>query len=150
MAVVWQVLGILVAASFTGAGIILLVAISPVIGIAVIAAFTIFGVLLPIVVIVLRERRVGIPSGAEVVVPAVAGGANQSPDTAGTEEPGAPGALASTVVRLAQRRLILLPLAAVITGAAIFFALKLEPTLDVKDFFDSNSDFVVQDRRACG
>ena len=143
MAVVWQVLGILVAASFTGAGIILLVAISPVIGIAVIAAFTIFGVLLPIVVIVLRERRVGIPSGAEVVVPAVAGGANQSPDTAGTEEPGAPGALASTVVRLAQRRLILLPLAAVITGAAIFFALKLEPTLDVKDFFDSNSDFVV-------
>ena len=63
MAVVWQVLGILVAASFTGAGIILLVAISPVIGIAVIAAFTIFGVLLPIVVIVLRERRVGIPSG---------------------------------------------------------------------------------------
>ena len=143
MAVVWRVLGIFVAASFTGAGIILLVAISPVIGIAVIAAFTIFGVLVPIVVIALRERRLGIPSGAEVVAPPVAGGADQSPDTAGTEESVAPGALASTVVRLAQKRLILLPLAAVITGAAIFFALKLEPTLDVKDFFVSSSDFVV-------
>lgn len=73
----------------------------------------------------------------------MAGDVNQSPDTAGTEEPGAPGALASTVVRLAQKRLIVLPLAAVITAAAIFFALKLEPTLDVKDFFDSSSDFVV-------
>ena len=142
-AVVWRVLGILVAASFTGAGIILLVAISPIIGIAVIAAFTIFGVFLPIVVINLRERRLGIPSGAEVVVPPVARGADQSPDTAGPEESVAPGALVSTVVRLAQKRLILLPLAAVITGAAIFFALKLEPTLDVKDFFVSSSDFVV-------
>ena len=143
MAVVWRVLGILVAASFTGAGIILLVAISPIIGIAVIAAFAIFGVLLPMVVINRRERRLGIPSGAEVAVPTVAGGADQSPDTAGTEEAVAPGALASTVVRLAQRRLILLPLAAVITAAAAFFAVKLEPTLDVKDFFVSSSDFVV-------
>jgi predicted RND superfamily exporter protein len=143
MAVVWRVLGILVAAGFTGAGIILLVAISPVIGIAVIAAFSIFGVLLPMVVIALQERRKEVPSVAEVVVPPVAGGADQPPETAGTEEPGAPGALASTVVRLAQKRLILLPLAAVITAAAIFYALKLEPTLDVKDFFDSSSDFVV-------
>ena len=103
MAVVWRVLGILMAASFTGAGIILLVAISPGIGIAVIAAFTIFGVLLPIVVIALRERRKEVPSRAEVVVPPVAGGADQSPDTAGTEESVAPGALASTVVRLAYK-----------------------------------------------
>ena len=143
MAVVWRVLGILVAAGSTGAGIILLVALSPVIGIAVIAAFTIFGVLLPMVVIVLRERSLDIPSAAEVVAPPVAGGADQSPETARTEESAAPGVLAYTVVRLAQERLILLPLAAVITGAAIFFALKLEPTLDVKDFFDSGSDFVV-------
>ncbi len=142
-AVIWRVLGILGAASFTGAGIILLVAISPFIGIAVIAAFTIFGVLLPIAVIILRERRLGIPSDAEAVIPPVAGGADQSPDAAGAGEPVAPGVLASTVVRLAQKRLILLPLATVITGAAIFFALKLEPTLDVKDFFDSSSDFVV-------
>ena len=153
-AVVWRVLGILVAASSTGAGIILLVAIGPItwgpitwpagsIGIAVIAAFTILGILLPIVVIALRERRKEVPSGAAVVAPPVAGGADQSPDTAGTEEAVAPGALASTVVMLAQKRLIVLPLAAVITGAAIFFALKLEPTLDVKDFFDSSSDFVV-------
>ena len=143
MAVVWRVLGILVAASSTGAGIILLVAISPIIGIAVIATFIIFGVLLPIAVIVLRERRKEVPNGAEVVIPPVAGGADQSPDTAGTEESVAPGTLASIVVRLAQKRLIVLPLAAVLTGAAIFFALKLEPTLDVKDFFDASSDFVV-------
>ena len=143
MAVVWRVLGIFAAASFTGAGIILLVAISPIIGIAVIAAFSIFGVLLPFVVIALRERRKEVPSGVGVVVPPVAGGTNRSPGTAGTEESVAPGALASAVVRLAEKRLILLPLAAVITAAAIFFALKLEATLDVKDFFDNSSDFVV-------
>ena len=143
MAVVWRVLGILAAANFTGAGIILLVAISPIVGIAVIAAFTIFGVLLPMVVIGLRERRLGIPNGAEVVAPPAAGDADQPHDTAGTEASVAPGLLASIVVRLAQERLILLPLAAVITGAAVFFALKLEATLDVKDFFDSSSDFVV-------
>ena len=143
MAVMWRVLGILVAAGFTGAGVILLVAISPLIGIAVIAAFTILGVLLPIVVIVLRERKLGIPSDAEELVPTVAEGANQYPETAGMAESAAPGALASAVVRLAQKRLILLPIAAVITGASIFFAFKLEPTLDVKDFFDSSSDFVV-------
>ena len=108
-----------------------------------IAAFTIFGVLVPMVVSALRERRLGIPSGADVVAPRVAGSADQPPDTAGAEQSVAPGALASTVVRLARKRLILLPVAAVITGVAIFFALKLEATLDVKDFFVSSSDFVV-------
>ena len=94
-------------------------------------------------IIALRERRKEVPNGAEVVAPPVAGGANQPPDTAGAVGSVAPGALASAVVGLAQKRLILLPLAAVITGVAIFFALKLEATLDVKDFFDSSSDFVV-------
>ncbi len=34
-------------------------------------------------------------------------------------------------------------LTALLTGASVFFALKLEPTFDVKDFFDPRSDMVI-------
>ena len=131
------------AANVTGAGMILLVAISPAIGIAVIAAFTVFGLVAPAAFVAMRERRTESASGAGLALPPVAGGSDQPLETAETEASGATAALGSIVVTLAQRRLIVLPVAALVTATAVFFALKLEPTLDVKDFFDSSSDFVV-------
>ena len=47
------------------------------------------------------------------------------------------------VGRLARSRLIVLPMVAVVTCAALVFAIRLEAQLDVKDFFDNESDFVV-------
>ena len=47
------------------------------------------------------------------------------------------------VSRLARRRFLVLPVVAVVTGAALVFAFRLEAQLDVKDFLDSGSDFVV-------
>ena len=45
--------------------------------------------------------------------------------------------------RLARKRFLVLPVVAVVTGAALVFAFRLEAQLDVKDFLDSSSDFVV-------
>ena len=44
---------------------------------------------------------------------------------------------------MARSRLFVLPVVAVVTGAALVFAVRLETQLDVKDFFDSGSGFVV-------
>ena len=51
--------------------------------------------------------------------------------------------LVPVVSGLARYRPVVLLAAAGVTAAAFVFALKLDPDLDVKDFFDSKSDFVV-------
>jgi predicted RND superfamily exporter protein len=71
----------------------------------------------------------------------------------GAATPDAPTASASRVVEgawlttlvttLASRRVIVLPVAALVTAASVFFALRLEATFDVKDFFSADSDLVV-------
>ena len=47
------------------------------------------------------------------------------------------------VLRLARSRLFVLPVVAIVTGASLVLAFRLEAQLDGKDFFDSKSDFVV-------
>lgn len=47
------------------------------------------------------------------------------------------------VVWLVRRAPVVLMVTALVTGLSVWLALKLEPTFDVKDFFDHNSDFVV-------
>ena len=135
-----QALAVGLAAIFTGVGIIFLIAIGPTIGIALIAAFIVFGILVPLLVLVrLRARKERVSTSD-----AVGGAPGTEPSTVvGAREPKAQALLAAIVVGLARRRAIMLPLATVVTVAAISFALKLEATFDVKDFFDSGSDFVV-------
>ena len=138
------VVGALVLAMFTDglaffsntvSGIESIIAFGIAAGIAVISSFIIMGVFVPLV-----YMRLDVLRGP--------GHADAAP---------APGAHASTegsvsrdflsvewiVGRLARRRLIVLPIVAIITGAALAFAFRLEAQLDVKDFFDSSSDFVV-------
>ena len=104
-------------------------------GIAVVSSFVIMGVWAPLAFMRLDARR----------------GYSQ-PDAQPVSEPGvsddvSPSRTARSaqwvVARLARSRLIVLPLAAVVTAAALVFAFRLEAQLDVKDFFDSKSDFVV-------
>ena len=47
------------------------------------------------------------------------------------------------VVALAKVPWLALPLVTAITAAAVYLSFQLEPKLDIKDFFDSDSDFVV-------
>ena len=133
-----QILATVAAAIFTGIGIIFLIAIDPEIGIALIVAFIVFGILTPLLVMKrLRRRRSGLTS--LLAVPDAISQAEAVPK----KESWTQAALTTTVVGLARRRAITLPLAAFITIIAISFALKLEATFDVRDFFDSSSDFVV-------
>ena len=66
-----------------------------------------------------------------------------TPPSAGRREGPLEAWLSSVVVRLARLRLAVLVTAAGVTAVAVVFALQLEAEFDVKDFFDSNSDFVV-------
>jgi predicted RND superfamily exporter protein len=49
----------------------------------------------------------------------------------------------STVVLAALNSKVILLFTALLTLVSVYFAFKLEPTFDVKDFFDSDSDFVI-------
>ena len=53
------------------------------------------------------------------------------------------GLVGTVVVGLARFRPLVLLVIAGITAASVVLGLSLDPELDVKDFFDSNSDFVV-------
>ena len=100
---------------------------------AVLAAFLILGLTVPLALMRLDARR-GTPASV-----------NPSPAPVSPES----GTWArrlrldNVVVGLARRRLAVLPITIVVTAVAAFFAFQLDATFDVKDFFKSNSDFVV-------
>ncbi len=99
-------------------------------GIAVISSFIIMGVWVPLAFMRLDARR---DAGQ------VSASGPSPDDRLSLRARGAQW----VVARLARSRIIVLPVAAVVTAAALVFAFRLEAQLDVKDFFDSNSDFVV-------
>jgi len=129
----WVVVGSAGAAALAGTGVIFLIAVSVPLGLAVLA-----GVIAGMIVVpyLWLRHRSGTEPGA---VP------GQGAATAAREAVSEPGAHRATEVlaRLAELRLVTLPVAAAITAAAVLFALRLEATFDVKDFFDSGSDFVI-------
>ena len=104
-------------------------------GIAVVSSFIIMGIFVPLVFMRLDGRK---KSGQAVANPAL--GAGTSPDNS---QPRSFLRAEWVVVRLARSRLFVLPVVAVVTGASLLLAFRLEAQLDVKDFFDSKSDFVV-------
>ena len=138
------------AAGITGMAVIFLVApvtglevgeisLDPVIGMGLIAGFVGLGVLLPVAVMAGIGRRS--PSTRVSVLPQVAGGSGDA-ETEPSRSAVARG-LTSVVVGLAQRRGWVLLATAAVTAVFVFYALKLEATFDVRDFFDNSSDFVV-------
>ena len=100
---------------------------------AVLAAFIILGLTVPLALMRLdawRER-------------AAPGTANPGPPP---PEPGAGvwrSPLASLVVTLARWRLVVLPLVALVTVVAAYYAFQLEATAEVTDIFKRDSDFAV-------
>ena len=138
MASLWQALAMGLAAIFTGVSIIFLIALEPTAGIGLIAAFIVLGILLPLFVTTRMRKRIAVIAAAQLVsVAAHDAGIPQAKESA------TQAALTNAVVGLARRHAITLTMAAIITVASISFALKLDATFDVKDFFDNKSDFVV-------
>ena len=128
--------------SNTASGIESVITFGVAAGIAVVASFIIMGIFVPLVMMRQDERRkrVSVPQPT----PSAVSGAT---DTNTVSSHGRSRldelSVGSLVVKLTQHRVLVLPVVAVITAAAVFFAFKLEAQLDVKEFFDSKSDFVV-------
>ena len=108
-------------------------------GIAVLSSYIIMGMFLPLVIMRLDQRRLRFASRRDVTLRD-----NQGAKPA-DKPPSRPvdAAIAGTVLAFAHHRWAVLPLAATLTAAAILLAFQLEPNLDVKDFFDSESDLVI-------
>ena len=104
-------------------------------GIAVMSSFIIMGIFVPLVFMRMDARsETGQANSEPVSDPGPSANSSQSSRALSAEW---------VVARLARSCFIVLPVVAVLTGVALLFASRLEVQLDVKDFFDSDSDFVV-------
>ena len=120
------------AASAAGGAVILLVAVSPIAGAVFLAVALTLTVLLPALYLKLRPSRT---AESKALVDS-----HQSPaDSTDLDESHTFDRLASVT----RFRYVLIVAVAAITGVAAMFALRLEATFDVKDFFASSSDFTV-------
>ena len=104
--------------------------------IAVASSLVIMGVFVPLVFMRLDARR---ETGNEAAGPAAQATPSGQRDSRTRRSLGADRAVAG----LARRRLVVLPVAVAVTGAALIFAIRLEAQLDARDFFVNDSDFVV-------
>ena len=111
-------------------------------GIAVLSSYVIMGMFLPLVIMRLDQRRLeSSPQHGRAF-----GDAQEPVSASSTSAPPtglASAAIAGAVLEMARHRWTVLPIAAVLTAAATLLAFQLEPNLDVKDFFDSESDLVI-------
>ncbi|MFP6634952.1 MAG: MMPL family transporter [Dehalococcoidia bacterium] len=111
-------------------------------GIAVLSSYVIMGMFLPLIIMRLDQRR--LESSPQY---GRAFGDAQEPVSAGSTSAPPTGlasaAITGAVLEMARHRWAVLLIAAVVTAAATLLAFQLEPNLDVKDFFDSESDLVI-------
>jgi predicted RND superfamily exporter protein len=113
-------------------------------GLAIVAAFVILGLAVPVALmrfdlLCASRSQPDADEGASLA----ATGAPEDERLEDSRPSPANSRLASTVVTLARRRMLVLPVAAVVTAVSAYFAFQLEATFDVEDFFKSDSDFAV-------
>ena len=105
-------------------------------GVAVLSSFVVMGILIPLALMRLDQWKA--PHSSQLT---------PVEDRQDADEPVAAhpsrSRIAWVVVELAKVPWAVLPLAAAATSAAVYLSFQLEPKLDIKDFFDSDSDFVV-------
>ena len=124
------VVGVVVAALF-GTGVLMLVVGLAIPGVVVLLATILGSLVIPVLFV--RRRNRGLEPEQDLL---------QS--TADTQEQVTKTSwLVPVVTSLARFRILVLLIIAGVTAVSVLFALRLNPELDVKDFFDSSSDFVV-------
>ena len=119
------------AAVLFGVAVLLLVVGFVIPGLAVFLAAVLTFLVAP--VLVLRRRNRGAQLQSDISTPIFPASHEGTP----------PGLVAAVVAGLARFRSIVLLVVVVVTVGAAILALRLDPEFDVKDFFDSRSDFVV-------
>lgn len=129
-----RILGSLGAAVSSGLSVIMLVAVSKLLGVLLLLTTIFVFILVPLAVmfvLVLRMRPISITRRPKEHL-------FVSPHASRIEK------LVERIVLMAStNHIYVIALATVGTFCALYFALKLTPTFDVKDFFDSESEFVV-------
>ena len=104
-------------------------------GIAVLSNFVIMGILIPLAIMRLDQRRaLSQQPDSAVDLPSVSSNAIASNSR---------GAIARLVVAPARSPWVVLPLVAAGTVLTTWLAFQLEPGFDTKDFFDTESEFVI-------
>ena len=117
--------------ALTGASVLLLVVGIPVPGVAILLATIVGFIVVPTMVMSRRNRGLDRQE-------------DSCTSTRDTQRKASKTSwLAPVVTGLAGYRPLVLVIMAGITAAAVLLALRLDPELDVKEFFDSNSDFVI-------
>ena len=104
-------------------------------GIAVLSNFVIMGIFIPLIIMRLDQRKdnKGIaPTGIEV-----------SGDSPTAEQEFSRFGIAPLIVLLSRIPWLVLPIVALATAGTTYLAFQLDPKFDTKDFFDSESEFVV-------
>lgn len=126
----FRVLGSFLAAIASGAAVIMIVALDKTLGLLLLSGCSIFFILIPVLVM---SRFAGNNESSAIQ--------SQLPSLVSD----------SKLVRIteilvsvsSQRSIVVLVIATFVTILATYYAVQLRPSFDVKDFFDSNSEFVL-------
>lgn len=124
-----RIIGVIGVASASGASVIMMLAVSKTYGVILLGASAIIFLLVPLLFLLLARKKINRLSSLE--------------DSSTNEPMGFASGVQKTVVLAAINSKVILLVTAFLTLLSVYFALKLEPTFDVKDFFDSDSDFVI-------
>ena len=114
-----------------GIGVIFLVALSEALGVAILLVVIVGYLLVPLLIMFRRQSR--LPSTAATTQ------LEMNTVTCRTAD----NWFVNLVVRIAHHRILVLFITISITTIATILTFRLEATFDVKDFFSSNSDFVI-------
>ena len=127
---IYRIVGSVLVASVSGASIIMMVAVSKFIGLLLLAFCIVFLILGPILILSKNASKQSSEKTGNLEIKAL----NQDRFAH----------IVSKLVTLAATNVLLVIFVTVIvTSYSIYSALKLTPSFDVKDFFDSESDFVI-------
>ena len=118
-------------AALSGASVLFLVVGFAIPGVVILLATIVGFLVIPILIMRWRNR------GLELQDDSFTSPIDTQPEGASTSW------LAPVVTGLARYRSMVLLVMAGVTAVSVLLALRLDPEFDVKDFFDSNSDFVV-------
>ena len=128
-----RIIGVIGVASASGASVIMMLAVSKTYGVILLGASAIIFLLVPLLFLLLAKKKINRLHSLE----------DPSINTMSREPMGFASGVQNTVVLAAINSKVILLVTAFLTLLSVYFALKLEPTFDVKDFFDSDSDFVI-------
>ena len=127
---IYRIVGSVLVASISGASIIMTVAVSKFIGLLLLGFCIVFLILVPILILSKNASKQAKGKTGKLEIKTL----NQD----------RLAHIVSKIVTLAATNVLLVIFVTVIvTSYAIYSALKLTPSFDVKDFFDSESDFVI-------